>query len=129
MTCRDMTDEVGEKNASDRWYRGDLVAGCLGHMRAATLGSYDLGSALGHLLKYAREHFMMEEQEMRRVDFPERADHASEHAELLSRIQCVAEVITARGPVHSVDVVEMISLWLERHEKTFDAEFEEFIRR
>jgi len=74
-----------------------------------------LDGYLARLESYARFHFEDEEALMRRIGFPELAQHRQEHQEFLARLSSL-ESLFRSGSAHLDEAtLEFLGGWLERH--------------
>lgn len=78
------------------------------------------------LLQHTREHFVHEEQLMRRVSYPESGMHAKLHADLLVRLNALTERL-GHDTVIDSELEEFLGTWLVHHMATADAKLASYI--
>jgi hemerythrin-like metal-binding protein len=78
-------------------------------------GKEDLGEALSDVIQYAKEHFKREEDEMRRVNYPDLIPHRQEHHALLQEVSKFQREFSAGNTLLTVQVSMYLKDWLVRH--------------
>ncbi|MCD8515013.1 MAG: bacteriohemerythrin [Burkholderiaceae bacterium] len=83
---------------------------------------------LMQLFKHTREHFELEESEMRKAGFPEWRQHVEYHNRLLSRLTELGAAV-GKGQVDKSAITKLMSDWALRHIRYDDAMAAEYIAR
>ena len=83
---------------------------------------------LMQLFKHTREHFELEEAEMRNVGFPDWKQHAEYHNRLLSRLSELGAAV-GKGQVDKAAIDKLMADWALRHIRYDDAMVAEYIAR
>ena len=101
---------------------------------AATLAAHDhlepqmLREQLSSIFGYALMHFSEEETAMASADFPGLAAHRAEHGKILQRLQSQLANYDSEPWRVTLDIVDMLELWMRRHIQEFDSEYRRFLR-
>ncbi|MBT3011688.1 MAG: hemerythrin family protein [Candidatus Thiodiazotropha sp. (ex Lucina aurantia)] len=83
---------------------------------------------LAELVKYAEFHFLSEENEMLRVDYPGYDEHRHEHEKLLTKFtDMMAQFRSGALPLDSI--VEFVFLWFALHTTQVDKRLGEYIQQ
>jgi len=90
-----------------------------------------LRALLASLADHAVEHFIAEEQLMRDVGFPRRAEHVQEHAYMMRRFRSLLPRWTSErdSATRMKAVLGFLDLWLNTHIAHSDGQIGDFIRR
>ncbi|WLT30319.1 bacteriohemerythrin [Geothrix sp. PMB-07] len=83
--------------------------------------------SLAFLARYTVEHFQAEERFMREATYPAFAAHASDHANLVSRLRAFQDK-EASGKVVTMDVAIFLLEWLKQHICDADMRFVAFLK-
>ena len=103
-------------------------------LQAATLAAHDhvdpnlLREELSSIFGYALMHFSEEEQVMAAAHFPGLAAHRLEHGKILERIQRQLATYDSDPWRVTLDIVDMLELWMHDHLNRFDADYGRFLR-
>ncbi|MES9949857.1 MAG: bacteriohemerythrin [Candidatus Thiodiazotropha sp.] len=82
---------------------------------------------LAELAKYAEFHFLSEENEMLRVDYPEYEEHHHEHERLLAKFtDMMTQFRTGTLPLDSI--IEFIFSWFALHTTQVDKRLGQYIQ-
>ena len=98
-------------------------------LQAATLAAHDhtdpqiLREELSSIFGYALMHFSEEENAMASANFPGLAAHREEHCKILRRLQEQLAHYDSEPWRVTLDIVDMLELWMHDHVKRVDAEY------
>lgn len=92
-------------------------------------GKEVLGTTLGELIKYTREHFKREEDHMLRIAYPGYAAHKQEHEKLLKEVTDLQAKFNAGNGMLSVQVSTFLRGWLVNHIMKVDKDLATAIRK
>jgi hemerythrin len=104
-------------------------------LQAATLAAHDhlepqmLREQLSSIFAYALMHFSEEENVMASANFPGLVEHRAEHGKILERLQCQLANYDHEPWRVTLDIVDMLEMWMHDHLRRFDAEYGRFLRR
>jgi len=105
----------------------DLVNALADAMRAGK-GKDLIGTVLGELKEYTEYHFGFEEAAFAKHGFPGAAAHAKSHAELVGKIDDLAERYS-RGVIGiSIDILNFLVEWVKGHIMREDMEYVPFLK-
>lgn len=83
-----------------------------------------IGRILGMLIELAEAHFQREEALMRKGDYAYLADHIEAHGDLLEQLGALhAAYEKTASPEISLEIVELLSFWLETHILEMDMDY------
>ncbi|MBF0187458.1 MAG: hemerythrin family protein [Magnetococcales bacterium] len=86
----------------------------------------DIRSIIGFLLNYTESHFRDEEQEMRRLNYPEMSEHVAQHREFISKIKELNAKLEEGQAMYVVDMKFYLLDWLFSHINRFDMRYKKF---
>lgn len=92
-------------------------------------GKEVLGSILGDLIKYTREHFKREEEHMQRIAYSGYAAHKQEHDKLIKEVIDLQHKFTNGNGMLSVQVSGFLRNWLVNHIMKVDKELAVAIKK
>ena len=81
----------------------------------------DVVDGLGEIYGAIAAHFALEEQMMRRVDYPEYTDHHADHERLLDEIREIAEDYEQSVDLDRAEFQQRLRDWFQNHFSTHDA--------
>lgn len=87
-----------------------------------------LGDILAKLVNYTKTHFAAEEQLMRMHSYPDLASHQVEHQKLTATALNLQKEFAAGTVSLSVEVMQFLSDWLEKHILGSDKKYAPFLR-
>jgi hemerythrin len=96
--------------------------------RAQGKGKDTLEESLARLVDYTKSHFSEEEQFMRHFGYPGADAHQREHASLTAQVVDFQERFTRREVGLTLDLMQFLKNWLERHIKVSDQKYAAHIR-
>ena len=102
-------------------------------LQAATLAAHDhtdpqiLREELSSIFGYALMHFSEEEKVMASAGFPGLAAHREDHCKILRRLQDQLARYDSEPWQVTLDIVDMLELWMHDHVKRVDAEYMRFL--
>lgn len=73
------------------------------------------GEALAAMLRYARQHFMVEEKYMREIGFPETVAHIRIHNEFYGLVSSSLSAAEGGGKVGAAELLQFMRGWLLEH--------------
>lgn len=101
----------------------DLVAAC-----EADADKDEQGRLLKALYKLTREHFVHEEDEMSKLDYPEAEQHKAIHGELISELDDIVEAFEESGSQGlSAETLLFLEDWLTQHIVMEDRKIGKFV--
>lgn len=77
--------------------------------------------AFGDLNRAITAHFAHEEEQMRRADYPEYAEHKADHEQLLDSIRDIMDSAPANAGLAADRLVEVLEAWFVNHFRVHDA--------
>jgi hemerythrin len=89
--------------------------------------SPELSEILADLADYAQEHFATEEAVMKAYAFPWRDHHALEHRQASASLDSLRIRCACGEPALSVEVLDRLRGWLERHVLEWDRKYAEHL--
>lgn len=90
-------------------------------------GQKVVGTVLGELAAYTRDHFAYEEQCMRRGLYPDLAVHMAEHAKLTGDVKKLQQDLAA-GDLLTMDVMSFLRTWLTTHIMQSDMRYSQVLQ-
>ena len=78
------------------------------------------------LVRNTQAHFEYEEKVMRRIVYPDIAEHFKEHTDLMGKVTAFSERV-ANETLSQADIEEFVIGWLVGHIKSFDAKLATYI--
>jgi hemerythrin len=89
---------------------------------AAGKGHEVVGRVLDDLLDYTRKHFSHEEGMMRRHEYPDLANHARIHAEMVAKVVDLRTKVSG-GTKLTLEVMNFLKDWLTKHIQGTDQKY------
>lgn len=74
-----------------------------------------LGKVLHNLISYTQEHFLREEDLMRKIAYPGRNEHKNEHEKLLEQVLDLQKKYESGAGTLSIQVLHFLRDWLINH--------------
>lgn len=84
-------------------------------------------NALQSLIAFANEHFSLEEQLMRRVQYPELQEHLDDHQRFRAKVVSLANAAQWDVPVLT-EVLVFIDSWLRTHTTGMDMKYKPWLK-
>ncbi len=88
-----------------------------------------VGPVLLGVLAYTKFHFSAEEEEMRKLDFPELASHRAQHRRLREYIQLQIDRLNANREIDLESLKDFLKQWLTEHIPIDDAKIGVFTKQ
>ena len=85
-----------------------------------------LRKLLMQLYKHTREHFELEEAQMRKVNFPDILAHTNSHNNLLARLNAVSQDV-GQGKIDKAAIAKLMTDWEQGHVVVDDAKIAAYI--
>jgi hemerythrin len=92
-------------------------------------GDGEVMRILDSLAEYATYHFTLEENWMRKLDYPKREGHFLEHERFIRRLSEFNQHFRDGTANLTLEMVSFLRGWLLNHVLTIDAEYGAFIRK
>ena len=92
-------------------------------------GKEILGPLLSELIDYTAVHFSTEEHLMQARLYPDRDQHARQHAELKATVGKLQRDYAEERLMITIEVMRFLKDWLYQHIKNTDKRFGEFLAR
>jgi hemerythrin-like metal-binding protein len=74
-----------------------------------------LQQALQELLDFTRDHFVREEEQMRRIAFKGMQNHCIGHTQLMNQLEDVRQQLLSGKPVEQMDLYHFLTWWVKDH--------------
>ncbi|MBI5847310.1 MAG: hemerythrin family protein [Nitrospirae bacterium] len=87
------------------------------------------GEVLTELVNYTVYHFFAEEAFMEKYNYPEYAQHRTEHLNLTSKTLDLLEDLNKNNKNVGPEVLEFLVNWLKNHIMVTDKKFQPFVQR
>jgi hemerythrin len=104
-----------------------MIFSLINHIHDAHESGVDetaIGRILGILIDLAQAHFQREEALIRQKDYAYLAQHTEAHADLLEQLGSLhAAYEKTASPEISLEIVELLSFWLESHILEMDMDY------
>ncbi len=81
---------------------------------------------LSELETYGRDHFALEEDYMRSIDYPDLPAHREEHEKFLTRVSKISEEFLEASGVRNTEIMRMLKTWLYDHLLGEDQKYSRF---
>lgn len=104
------------------------LANVLHEAMRAGRGTAALSACLDDLYNYTSGHFAAEEDFMKRVHYPLLGEHILEHRQLQQKVEQLRRKLAAGEPVLTMDVMDFVRDWLDKHIMETDARYGRFMR-
>lgn len=92
----------------------------------ARKGNEVLGKIISDLVTYTKTHFTVEENYFAKFGYPEAAEHKKEHASFIQEITKFKADFESGKISISIDVMKLLSGWLQKHIKGTDQKYTKF---
>lgn len=87
----------------------------------------ELSKIFSEVLDYTETHFSMEEQLMKRFEYPDRENHMAIHSRLVSDAKSTYEDIKAGKKGAPKSAIDFLANWLEKHIKGTDTKYSSYL--
>lgn len=84
-------------------------------------------SVFRQLFEYAENHFVLEEEYMKQLDYPGMDEHVRAHDKFRSELDCMMQEFTSYDERFRQALSEFLSKWLKGHIFGLDKKLEDFI--
>lgn len=91
------------------------------------VGYQELESALNELLDYTINHFMTEENYLKKYGYPELEPHMIAHRDFRNLIYNLNKDFHEKKPVLTMEVIDYVKKWLNEHVLGVDQRYKKFL--
>ena len=82
----------------------------------------EINKIINELVEYTRVHFSTEEKYFEEFNYPEKAEHEEEHANLITKVLEFKKDLDS-GKIDIKEFLDFLSKWLEDHLKIMDQKY------
>lgn len=87
-----------------------------------------LNHAFEQVIDYTKYHFATEERYLDQMHYPDAAEHKAQHQKLLEETLKLQEEFTEGAPSVSLELVDFLTEWLQKHILLHDKKYAPFIQ-